>query len=399
MTTAITSLRETHDRVELTRAVDIPMAAVNWLWSGWLARGKLHLLAGDAGTGKTTLAIAIAATISSGGVWPDGTTAPEGNVLIWSGEDDAADTIVPRFACAGADLSRVLIVGDVRNSRSVRPFDPAQDLSTLAAAAERLGDVSLMVLDPVVAAVSGDSHKNSEVRRSLQPVLDLAQRLNCAVLGVSHFSKGGAGIDPLLRITGSVAFGAVARVVYVAAKRCDSDDRVLARAKSNIGPDDGGFVYRILLSEGAIVASRVEWRDALDGSARDLISDESDARPGVTASAEEWLRDLLGSGPQTVNLIRSNADTSGYRWRTVERAKQSLGIRSVKDASDGGWRWSMSGIEHRQDRHRGHDGLGGLPAAQDPVLNSQQRKAGAASIAVELGRMSREIECSGGKSS
>lgn len=399
MNIAVDRLRERHDWVQLTKAADIPIAEINWLWSGWLARGKLHLLAGDAGTGKTTLAIAIAAMVSTGGTWPDGTIAPVGNVLIWSGEDDSADTIVPRLAVAGADLGRVLIVGDVHNSRAARPFDPSDDLSMLATAAERFGDVSLLIIDPVVATVSGDSHKNTEVRRSLQPVLDLAQRLSCAVLGVSHFSKGGAGVDPLLRITGSVAFGAVARIVFVAAKRRESDDRVVARAKSNIGPDGGGFAYRIELTEGEVVASRVQWGETLEGNARELIADESDFAPRAAESAEKWLQELLGTGPQPVTLIRSSAETTGYRWRTLERAKQSLGVRSAKDAADGGWRWSLAGVEHRQDRHLGYGGVGGLSAAEDPGLISQLREVGSTSIAVEEQQTSREIECSGGKSS
>ena len=101
--------------VQVTCAIEIKPKPIGWLWNGWLARGKLEVLAGRAGTGKTTIAIALAATISIGGRFPDGTRSPVGNVLIWSGEDSAEDTLVPRLIAAGADLSKVHFIGDVKH--------------------------------------------------------------------------------------------------------------------------------------------------------------------------------------------------------------------------------------------------------------------------------------------
>lgn len=240
------------DGVVLTRGSDLKATAIDWLWLHWLARGKLGILAGPPGQGKTTIAIAAIATLTSGGRWPDGKRCKPGNALMWSGEDDPADTLVPRLVAAGADLTRVYFVTGSRIGGEVLPFDPARDLVQLTAQAEAIGDVHLLVVDPVVSAVAGDSHKNTEVRRALQPLVDLASYLNAAVLGISHFSKGTAGRDPTERVTGSVAFGAVARVVMVAAKvkneDGDEDRRILARAKSNIGPDDGGFEYSLVFN-------------------------------------------------------------------------------------------------------------------------------------------------------
>ena len=193
---AVSVLREGQERVDMLRAADVRMEEIDWLWPGWLARGKLHLLAGDGGAGKTTLALAMASTLSRGGQGPDETCAAAGNVLVWSGEDDIADTLVPRLAAAGANLENVYLVGDVLQGHRSRPFDPSQDLDMLAAEAERIGKISLLIVDPVVSAVLGDSHKNTEVRRSLQPLVELGALLDCAVLGISHFSKGGGGIDP-----------------------------------------------------------------------------------------------------------------------------------------------------------------------------------------------------------
>src|SRR5262249_17464631 len=155
--------------------------------------------------------------------WPDGTPflAP-GNVVIWSGEDDAADTLVPRLKAMGGDLERVHFVTDLRDLDGRRPFDPATDMPALIAKAREVGDVRLLIVDPVGNSVSGDSHKNGEVRRGLQPLVTFGHELRAAVLGVSHFSKGTAGRDPLDRLTGSLAFGALARLVFGAAKKTDS---------------------------------------------------------------------------------------------------------------------------------------------------------------------------------
>jgi putative DNA primase/helicase len=102
-----------------------------------------------------------------------------------------------------------------------------------------------LIVDPVVSAVSGDGNSNTEVRRALQPIVDLAARLDCATLGISHFTKGSDGRDVVERVTGSLAFGAAARIVLAAAKLKGDDERtagrIVARAKSNIGPDSGGF--------------------------------------------------------------------------------------------------------------------------------------------------------------
>ena len=236
------------DGVVLVQGTSIQPASVSWLWQYWLALGKLHILAGQPGQGKTTIALACASVVSSGGSWPDGSRCASGNVLIWSGEDDPADTLVPRLLAMGSDLSRVHFVDGTRIEGKKQPFDPARDLAALTTKAESIGDVRLLIVDPVVSAVAGDSHRNTEVRRELQPVVDLGVALDCAVLGISHFSKGSSGREPVERVTGSVAFGAVARVVMCAAKVKgeDGDDRrILARAKSNIGPDQGAFEYSI----------------------------------------------------------------------------------------------------------------------------------------------------------
>src|SRR5690606_4205726 len=108
------------------------------------------------------------------------------------------------------------------------------DMDLLRAEATQVGDVGLLLLDPLVSAVKGDMHRANDVRRSLQAVVDFAEENDCAVLGISHFAKGGAGSTPSERVIGSQAFSALARTVLVAAKQEEGETRVLARAKSNI---------------------------------------------------------------------------------------------------------------------------------------------------------------------
>jgi putative DNA primase/helicase len=331
---------------------DLAPKPVCWLWTHWLALGKLHILAGAPGQGKTTIALGLAATLTVGGRWPDGSRCNPGNVLIWSGEDDPEDTLLPRLLAAGGDRARSFFIKATRISGEPQPFDPARDLGLLLEAVEKLGGVSLLIVDPIVSAVVGDSHKNTEVRRALQPLVDLAAATRCAVLGISHFSKGGQGQDPTQRVVGSVAFSAVARVVLVAAKIRDEDgqdNRILARSKSNIGPDDGGFKYHLEQIEALpnIQASRVTWGAAVEGSARELLADPADdADTGPRDSAVEFLRDLLKDCPVPVNVIKTEAVAAGHSWGTVRRAAgSSLHVIKKKGGMEGGWYWSLPTAE------------------------------------------------------
>lgn len=333
--------------VILLNGSEIQPEPISWLWKNWLANNKFHILAGAPGQGKTTIALALGAIVTSGGCWPDGSFSDQGNILIWSGEDDPADTLLPRLIAAGADRERCYFISDTVADGKTRPFNPASDIEQLRETVEKIGGVSLLIVDPVVSAVSGDSHKNTEVRRDLQPLVDLACACQCAVLGISHFSKGGQGQDPTQRVVGSVAFSAVARVVLVAAKvkgNDGEDSRILARSKSNIGPDDGGFTYHLEQVEAlpGIEASKLIWGAAVQGSARDLLAEhENEPRVELRNSAVEFLQDLLKEGPVPVKTLTAQAQASGHSWRTVCRAADELSLIKEKDGMRGGWYWKL----------------------------------------------------------
>ncbi|VVP89091.1 hypothetical protein PS910_02699 [Pseudomonas fluorescens] len=330
-------------RVNAVKASSIKPVPIRWLWPGWLAQGKLHILAGAGGTGKTTLLLGLIATITTAGRWPDGEICREaGNVLIWSSEDDPSDTLVPRLIAAGADMDRVHIIqGRINAKGESDPFDPGNDIGLLRETARDIGGISLLMLDPVVSAVKGDMHKANDVRRGLQGVVDFAEQNLCAVVGISHFAKGGAGSSPADRVIGSQAFSALARTVLVAAKQEDSDARVLARAKSNIGTDEGGVSYVIepFIIDGGIEATRVVWGDLIQGSAREILGDvegpEDDTRLDDSDDPAEALRRILSKGALTGKEAKALMVGNGYTQKQIRNARERLSVTTARSGFGG----------------------------------------------------------------
>lgn len=335
--------------VELLRADQITPEPINWLWYGWLAAGKLILKAGSPGTGKTTLAMAMVGIVTSGGRWPDGTVCERGDAVIWSGEDDPADTLVPRLLASKADLRRVHFVRDAVDTEGRRPFDPARDMPLLQERVQEIGDVRLIVVDPIVSAVAGDSHKNAEVRRGLQPLVDLASNINACLLGVTHFTKGSSGRDTTERVTGSLAFAALSRLVLATAKDVDTGEYLLTRSKSNIGPDGGGFRYRLeqaqIANHPGLTASCVVWGERLEGNARQLISDAEGEQQqgGKEGPAEVWLRSALEFGPVKAADLFERGRTKSFGQRRLQRALSKIGGIAEKAGFRGQSWWLMPG--------------------------------------------------------
>jgi len=234
--------------------------------------------------------------------------------------------------------------------------------------------IKLLIVDPVVSAVAGDSHKNAEVRRALQPLVDLAERFKCAVVGVTHFSKGTRSRDPLERVTGSIAFGALARMVWAAIRLPDDEQnkgaRMFARVKSNVGPDGGGFKYYLeetrLESHPGVVTTRFLWGEAVEGTAKALfdMAEAEDENRTATDEAMEWLRDILTNGPMAVKEIQKQAGQVGFSKKVIRLARQKLKIKPVKSSFTNGWEWSLSedapkmpqnpGRAPSQESHRQH---------------------------------------------
>ena len=334
--------RITKQGIIATRLDRIQATTIDWLWPNYLAKGKLHILAGPAGVGKTTIALGIAATISSGGLFPDG-SAPQqsGNIVIWSGEDSASDTLKPRLIAAGADPAKIHIITGYQDADIEQPFDPSVHCSELAAFCRTLDEgAALVLIDPIISAVKGDSHKANDVRRDLQPLVSLAEQENCCVLGITHFSKGNKGASPQDRVIGSQAFSALARTVFVCATSKDNGTRIFTKAKSNISEDGGGFSYEleIIELEGlGITTSTATWQDPFFGSANEalaLVEGGDDPLPltGQDLAAEALEEYLSSKGGALSSDVQAHLTEQGFSNKMIRLARTKLGVTTTKIA-------------------------------------------------------------------
>ena len=338
------------------RMSEIAAQPIKWLWPGRIARGKVTVIAGHPGLGKSQVTASFAAIVTTAGRWPDGSRCELGSVLMVSGEDDAADTIRPRLEAAGADLSRIHILDAIEEQTDNgeimrRAFNLKSDLGRLETLLTELCDVRMLSIDPITAYLGDtDSHKNADVRALLAPLADLAGRFGAAIVGVSHLSKAG-GQKALLRVSGSLAFVAAARAAYLVASDEEQEGRrLMLPLKNNIGPDQSGFCFRIesvSLASG-IDTSRIAWDSTpVTMTADDVREDglgaessDSDDRSALD-EAKDFLCEMLSRGAVEGKTIYRQADNAGHAKRTIYRAKRALGIRSSKTTLTGPWRWEL----------------------------------------------------------
>jgi len=341
-------------RLSVRPASEIVACEVAWLWDQRLALGKLSILAGPAGQGKSLFTADLAARVSRGELDGHLYGEPAAVVLI-TGEDDPEDTIKPRLLAAGADVERVLLVdrADADGTRS--PLTLPQDAGDLA---ETIAEhaVRLVIVDPIVSFLDDgyDAYKNQKVRRALAPLHEAAQRLACAVLLVLHPNKTQTN-DPAVRIGESYAFQALSRSVLVLGPDPKDPDgergshKALALAKSNhaaAGTHALGFEIEpvdITTDDATIATQRVKLTGPRDDlRARDLLGPASDG--GRLDAAADWLAAELEDGPRPAREITKAAKAAGYSPATLKRAKRSLGIRSERVgglADDGAWQWTL----------------------------------------------------------
>jgi hypothetical protein len=354
----------------LTRCLaDVRPEPVRWLWPGRIACGKVTMLAGNPGLGKSQITASLAATVTTGGLWPvDRTRAERGAAVFLNAEDDAGDTLVPRLTAAGADLTLCHVIdavniADREGLPRQRGFALSRDVSALTETLASFGNVKLLVIDPVSAYLGAvDSHRNAEVRALLAPLSDMAARLGVAVVCVSHLNKGG-GTDALARVTGSLAFVAAARAAWIVARDPqDPERRLFLPAKNNIGPDASGLAFGIepVTLDDGIETSRLAWHTepvsvtASEALAADGGQDRRSEAP-QSAEAEAWLAEALAVGPVATETLRQRARADGIAWRTVERAKTALDVRARRHGfgESGRWAWELPpGSIDRQGSHR-----------------------------------------------
>ncbi len=342
----------------LTRRIsDVEAKPVSWLWPGRIARGKLTIIAGNPGVGKSQITASIAGVVTTGGCWPvDCQPCLVGEVLILSAEDDPADTLRPRLEASGVDLRLAHVVDGVirgyegSGQRQDRMLCLEKDLQALDRKLAELANVAVLIIDPITAYLGKtDSHKNAEVRGLLAPLADLATRHNVAILAISHMPKA-IGTQAVMRIIGSVAFVAAARAAYlVTTDPEDKTRRLFLPTKNNLGPDITGLSFRIEAATvpspgGPIETSRVAWDLEPVLISADEAIQAADCGPKRTSAIDKaklWLQVVLADGPMDATEVLQKAKAEGITEKTVRRAKKAIGVEAVKLAMDGGWSWSL----------------------------------------------------------
>jgi putative DNA primase/helicase len=331
---------------------------INWLWPEKIALGKLTLIAGDPGLGKSLISVSIAAIISKEYFWPvDNTRAPIGDVVFISAEDDPADTVRPRLDAAGADCKRVHILKavqcqeiDTDGKPMQRMFSLKNDIPILEKVLTDLPNCKLIVVDPISAYMDGtESHANADVRGLLAPLAELAARYKVAIVAISHLNKNNNG-NAMYRTMGSLAFVAAARAAFLVTKDKEKEGRVLILPiKNNIAKVKTGLAYSVTQSENG--APVMVWDpNPVEMTADDAISvGESNDEKGDTDWAADFLEDLLKDGPVSAAEVFKGGKKIGVREKAMRRAQKKLGVKPYKSSFAGGWLWSLPTTEGVHD--------------------------------------------------
>ncbi len=354
--------KSTHSKIIIHRqASEIEMKKINWLWPNRIARGKITLLSGNPGLGKSQIIAYITNIITNSGIFADKTACADGNVIILSAEDDAADTIVPRLKAAGANLTKVTIIESILKNNKENQFNLTTDISALENLLITLGNVSTIFIDPLSAYLGNiDDHRNGEVRAILSLLAKLAEKYQVAIICISHHNKSGS-TEALLRVLGSIGFVAAARAAFAVIKDPDDENRrYFLPLKNNIGNDKTGLVFSIepFLVDDVIETSRIKWIDGtITKTADEIIRIQANPHKKTARDeAKEMMKELLSTGSKNSADVISKIQDAGYSLRTIERAKTDLGVISKKSGFEEGWLWHLpmnppNELEDRQDKH------------------------------------------------
>jgi hypothetical protein len=346
--------------LESKQASAYSMRAIRWFWPGRFALGKLGLIGGLPDKGKGLVSADIIARCTRGDGWPcDEGSAPQGNVIWFTAEDDIGDTVVPRLKAAGADLDRVHIVGMAKNADGTRMFNLATDLPLLERKIEEVSDVVLVIIDPVSAYLGVgkvNTSSTTDVRGVLAPLTRLAEERNIAIIGIMHFNKKADVTNAMLRIADSLAYVAAARHVYVVVDDAQNEKaRLFVKAKNNLAPDKHALRFMVGLQEVGrdpdtkepIWAPHVVWdSQQVEVTATEAMeaAEGGGARREAQREAEEFLKSKLARGPASKEEIEEEAEALDISVSgALKRAKKKLQIKTWKEKGrvDGKWFWQL----------------------------------------------------------
>jgi putative DNA primase/helicase len=324
--------------LRIARMADVAAEVVRWLWHPYIALGKLTLLEGDPGLGKSWLTCALAAAVTCGRGLPGCEPFEPGNVLMLSAEDGLGDTLRPRLDAVGADVSRV--------------FALAEPLTFDAPGLLRLETTildcspTLIIVDPLFAFTGGkvDIHRANECRAISAPLAAIAERTGCALVAVRHLGKSRGGGHALNAGIGSIDFTAAARSVLLVGQDPDEPTkRAVVQIKNNLAPHGEAIGYT--LEDGGFF-----WTGASDLTAGRILSAAGDEEErGSMAEAVDFLRVALSDGGRDAKAIEAEAKHAGVNPATLRRAKSRLGVRSHKVGMPGAhyqkWVWELPAAE------------------------------------------------------
>ncbi|MFC2035822.1 AAA family ATPase [Chloroflexota bacterium] len=312
--------------IKLRCIANVQLETVSWLWSPYLPKGKVTLLEGDPGIGKSWATLAMATAITLGKGLPGQQLVDPSSVVIASAEDGLGDTIRPRLDVMGADISHIFAIDGALTLDET-------GFTLLESYLERVRP-TLLIIDPLVAYVGAgvDIHRANETRTVMSQLARLAEKFNVAILAVRHLTKGNMS-KAIYRGLGSIDFTAACRSVLLAG--CDSEDqqnRALVHIKSNLAPTGPAIGYE--LREGGFY-----WTGESSLTAGQILAAESSTGISDLDEAITFLKDMLGGEEVPANDIYKAAQGTGIAKRTIERAKAKLQAKSRKTGNT--WFWYL----------------------------------------------------------
>lgn len=328
-----------------TRASEVVMRRLLFLWQARIVLGALTLLAGREGIGKSTVAVDIAAQVTRGTL--PGELHGHPRTVIYVNSEDARDiTIVPRLVAAGADLDRVVFLDAIGQAGQESPLVLPLDTPRLEAEIRDL-DAALVVLDAATSVIDGslDGDRDRQMRQGLEPISQLAARTSVSVLGIVHFGKRESG-DTGKLILGSIAWSQVARSVLAVARDDETGQLVVSATKANLAPGDAASLAAQLVpttidtDEGPTSVGRIEWIGETHQRAQELLAGPVDPEErGQLDEAVQWLRGHLadsGGSAMAGDVIKA-AKADGIAERTLQRARKKAGLGCGKRGKH--WSW------------------------------------------------------------
>ncbi len=348
------SIRDLTDIRPNTESLEnIKMEKLEWLWPNRIPLGKITMVVGDPGVGKSFWSLDVAAHITTGRPWPDDKGVPcrQGTVLLIGAEDAVGDTILPRLYAAKANMAKIYTMKGMTaefNGGATKKemfFELKSGIIALGHLKEQFPDLKLIIIDPITAYMGNiDSHDNAQVRSVLDKVAAWAADADVAVLAISHLNKN-TTVRAVYRIMGSVAFTAVSRMVWHIVKDEENPERrLLLPGKLNMAPEMSGLAFRlqsVKVGDELIDSAVVSYEDkTIEETADEMLAQTIESLSSTKKRTAEWLKDILIDGPRLAMDIFEQAKIDGISESTVRRAKKQLQVKARK-IGGGQWEWGL----------------------------------------------------------